>query len=184
MESSSGIQASLGGRYASALFELAEADKALPAVEQSLQRLTAAIGESAELRALIVSPRVNRGAAGDALAKVASELGLDLLTTKFLGVLAQNRRLAALPDIARAFSSMAAAHRGESHAKVVSAHPLTDAQADAIGQQLRARLGRAVHIDRRVDPDLLGGLIVKVGSKLFDSSIRTRLNALAAAMKG
>jgi F-type H+-transporting ATPase subunit delta len=111
-------------------------------------------------------------------------LKLDPTTTSFLGVLAQNRRLGQLPAIIRAFRQLAAAHRGETTAEVISAHPLTTDQVDALKAQLRARIGRDVKVDLSVDSSLLGGLVVKIGSQMIDSSIKTRLNSLAHAMKG
>ena len=184
MENSGGIQASLSGRYATALFELARDAKTLPAVEASLATVRAALSESADFAQLTNSPLVSRGAASAAVGAVAKELQLDSTTANFLGVLADNRRLNQLPAIIRAFRDLAARQRGEIAAEVVSAHPLTDDQVDALLAQLRTRTGRAVTLDRSVDPALLGGLVVKIGSQMIDSSIRTRLNSLAHAMKG
>lgn len=184
MENSGGIQASLSGRYATALFELARDSKALPQVEASLAAVRAALDESADFKALTTSPLVSRGAAAKAVAAVAPVLKLDATTAKFLGVLADNRRLGKLPQIIAAFRRLAAAHRGETTAEVISAHPLSSGQVDALKQQLRARIGRDVAVDLSVDPSLLGGLVVKIGSQMIDSSIKTRLNSLAYAMKG
>jgi F-type H+-transporting ATPase subunit delta len=111
-------------------------------------------------------------------------MGLDPVTTRFLGVLADNRRLRELGAIIANFRALAARHRGETTAEVVSAHPLSDDQVDALKQQLRTRIGRDVNVDLSVDPSLLGGLVVKIGSQMIDSSIKTRLNTLAHAMKG
>ena len=178
------IQASLGGRYATALFDLARQQGQLTAVESSLKTVSTAMGESADLSALVKSPLVGRDDAARAIAALVPVLGLDPLTANFLGVLAQNRRLGDLPAIIRAFRELAARSRGETNAEVVSAHPLDDAQVDALKQQLRHRVGREVAIDLKVDPTLLGGLVVKIGSQMIDSSIKTRLNTLAHAMKG
>lgn len=178
------IQASLGGRYATALFELAEASRAIDTVEASLSTVRDAMAQSDDLRALIASPVVARGAAVHAVTAVADELHLDPTTRSFLGVLAENRRLAQLPKIIRAFRDLASRHRGEVAAEVTSAHPLDAEQVDALKQQLRQRVGRDVSVDLAVDPSLLGGLVVRVGSQMIDSSIKTRLNALANAMKG
>ena len=109
---------------------------------------------------------------------------LDPITANFLGVLAQNRRLAQLGDVIRAFNTLAARHRGEITAEVTSAHPLDDDQVDAIKQNLRTRMGRDIAVDLNVDPAILGGLVVKIGSQMIDGSIRTKLNTLAQAMKG
>lgn len=178
------IQASLGGRYATALFDLARQQGQLTAVESSLKTVSTAMGESVDLAALVKSPLVGRDDAARAIAALVPVLGLDPLTANFLGVLAQNRRLGDLPAIIRAFRDLAARSRGETNAEVVSAHPLDDAQVDALKQQLRHRVGREVAIDLKVDPTLLGGLVVKIGSQMIDSSIKTRLNTLAHAMKG
>ena len=183
METSAGIQASLAGRYASALFDLASEAGTVTAVESDLDTLDSALTQSDELRALTTNPRIGRGAAGAALSGVAKSLGLSDLTTRFLGVLADNRRLADLPGMIRAFRAIAAAQRGEVTATVTSAHALTDEQLAALKQKLTAREGRTVKLTSDVDPDLLGGLVVTIGSKRIDASIRSRLNSLANAMK-
>ncbi|HWW65016.1 MAG TPA: F0F1 ATP synthase subunit delta [Sphingomonadaceae bacterium] len=184
MENSGGIQASLGGRYATALFELARDEKKLDSVEASLASLKAALAESVDLDRLISSPVISRTTAASAIAATAEVMKLDPLTTRFLGVLAQNRRLSQLRSTIAAFTQLAAAHRGETTAEVVSAHPLDTAQVDALKARLKAQLGRDVTVDLSVDPAILGGLIVKVGSRQIDGSIRTKLNNLAHAMKG
>ena len=184
MELSAGIQASLSGRYASALFELASEAGSVTAVEGDLETLAEALRESPELRALIRNPEVSREALGRVLAGLGAELNLSELTRNFLGVLAQNRRVAELPAVIRAFQAIAAAQRGEVGAEVASAHPLSDEQLATLEHKLRAREGRTVKLKTRVDPDLLGGLVVTIGSQRIDSSIRSRLNSLAQAMKG
>jgi len=184
VESSGGIQASLGGRYALALFELAEEAKAIDQVEHSLLAVRDALAQSADLREVTTSPLVARGDAVKAVTATADQMGLDPTTRSFLGVLAENRRLGQLPQIIRAFRQLATRHRGEQTAEVTSAHPLTDEQVVELRQQLRQRVGREVAIDLNVDPAILGGLVVRIGSQMIDSSIRTRLNALASAMKG
>lgn len=183
MENSGGITASLSGRYASALFDLANEQGFVSAVEGDLDKLGAALHESADLAALINNPQVSRNAAAAAIDGVAGLLGLSALTKNFLGVLAANRRLSALPDVIRAFSQIAAAHRGEATAEVTSAHPLDDAQLAALTEKLKVREGKDIKLKTNVDPDILGGLVVKIGSQMIDSSIRTRLNSLAMAMK-
>ncbi len=184
MEHSGGIQASLGGRYATALFELARDGKALDSVEASLASIRRALADSPEFKALTASPLVGRADAKRAVAGLTGALQLDPTTANFLGVLADNRRLGDLPAILRAFRILLANHRGETTAEVTSAHPLDTGQQDALKQQLKTRLGRDVSIDLSVDPALLGGLVVRIGSQMIDSSIRTRLNSLAHAMKG
>ena len=184
MELSAGIKASLAGRYASALFELASEAGTVSAVESDLETLAEALHESPELRALIKNPEVSREALGRVLAGLGGTLTLAELTRNFLGVLAQNRRAGELPAVIRAFQSIAAAQRGEVTAEVASANALTDEQLATLEQKLRARQGRTVKLKTRVDPDLLGGLVVTIGSQRIDSSIRSRLNSLAQAMKG
>lgn len=184
MELSAGIQASLAGRYASALFDLASEAGTVSAAESDLETLAEALRESPELRALIKNPEVSREALGRVLAGLGDSLRLAELTRNFLGVLAQNRRAGELPAVIRAFQAIAAAQRGEVTAEVASAHALTDEQLATLEQKLRARQGRTVKLKTRVDPDLLGGLVVTIGSQRIDSSIRSRLNSLAQAMKG
>ncbi|BBD98328.1 F0F1 ATP synthase subunit delta [Sphingobium amiense] len=184
MEMSGGIQASLSGRYAVALFDLARDSNALDTVAGSLAALKAAVAQSADFKGLINSPVLSRDAAGKTIGAVASSMGIDPLTTKFLGVLAQNRRLAQLPAVIRAYETLLSNHKGEARAEVTSAHPLDADQVAALARNLRTRVGRDVAIDAKVDPAILGGLVVKIGSQMIDSSIRTRLNTLAMAMKG
>jgi F-type H+-transporting ATPase subunit delta len=184
VELSAGIQASLSGRYASALFDLASEAGTVTAVENDLGNLEQALRESPELRALIRNPEVSREALGRVMDGIATHLSLSPLTRNFLGVLAQNRRSGELPGVIRAFTAIAAAQRGEVTAEVASAHPLTDEQLVTLEQKLRARQGRTVKLKTRVEPELLGGLVVTIGSQRIDSSIRSRLNSLAQAMKG
>ena len=188
MENSGGIQgnitAGLAGRYAVALFDLARESNAIDAVAKSLATLRTGLADSADLSALIASPVVGRTDAANAIAAVAKALKLDSLTAKFLGVLAENRRLADLAGMIDAYNRIVAAHRGEVTAKVTSAHPLTAGQLQALAQGLKTRVGRDVQIAATVDPAILGGLVVQLGSQLIDGSIRTRLNSFAQAMKG
>ncbi len=184
MEISGGITASLAGRYAAALYDLAGEQGHVTAVETDLDTLAAAVRESDDLAALLKNPQVTREAAAKAVDAVAALLKLSPLTRNFLGVLAANRRLASLPDVVRAFTAIAAAARGEVTADVTTAHPLNDEQLAALADKLKAREGRAVKIKAHVDPAILGGLVVQIGSRMIDSSIRTRLNSLAQAMKG
>jgi F-type H+-transporting ATPase subunit delta len=184
VENSGGIQASLAGRYATALFQLARDERKLDAVGAGLEGLRDALRESEDLRRLIASPLVSREEALKAVRATAESMKLDPITSNFLGVLAQNRRLGQLPAVIRFFNLLAAAHRGETTAEVVSARPLDDEQIAAIKSNLKGRLGRDVNVDLSVDPAILGGLVVKVGSQMIDGSIRTKLNNLASAMKG
>ena len=184
MENSGGIQASLAGRYATALFGLARDEKQIDAVGNSLATLEQALAESADLRTLVTSPMVGRADAARAIAAVAPTLGLDPITTRFLGVLADNGRLGELKAIIAIVRRLAGEHRGESVASVATAHPLDDSQVAALKARLKARLGRDVIIDSSVDPSLLGGMVVRLGSQMIDASIKTKLNTLAQAMKG
>ena len=184
METSGGIQASLAGRYASALFGLARDERQIDSVSRSLDSLGQALTESPELAELIASPLVGREDAAKAFAALAPSLGLDPITSNFLGVVARNGRKRELKAIIRAFKRLAAEHRGETTAEVVTAHPLKDDQLEALKAQLRSRAGRNVTIDAQVDPSILGGLVVRLGSQMIDASIRTKLNRLATAMKG
>ena len=183
MDNSAGIQASLAGRYASALFDLASENGTVTAVESDLGQLETALAESSELAAVTTNPKVGRSDAQKALWGVSAILGLTELSQNFLGVLAQNRRLNQLPKVIAAFRAIAAAQRGEVTAEVTSAHALTDTQLADLKTRLTAREGRTVKLSTKVEPDLLGGLVVTIGSKRIDASIRTRLNSLSQAMK-
>ena len=184
METSGGIRASLAGRYASALFDLARNARQIESVGNSLDALGQALLDSKDFNELITSPLVSREAAGKSFAALAPDLGIDPITTNFLGVLARNGRKGELRNVIRAFRRLASEHRGEATAEVVTARPLNDDQLSALRQQLRGRAGRDVNIDTSVDPDILGGIVVKLGSQRIDASIRTKLNRLASAMKG
>ena len=184
METSGGIRASLAGRYASALFDLARDERQIDAVGRSLDTLNQALLDSKDFGELIESPLVSRNEAGKAFAALAPQLGIDPITANFLGVLARNGRKRELRPVIRAFRRLAADHRGETTADVITARPLKDDQIEALKQQLRSRAGCDVTIDARVDPDILGGIVVKLGSQMIDASIRTKLNRLAQAMKG
>ena len=181
---SGGIQASLAGRYALALFELARDERQLEAVGDSLRALKRALEDSEDFRTLVASPLVSREQSQRAIAGAADALGLDPLTRNFVGVLAKNRRLSKLDAIIRAFDMLSARHRGELTAEVVSAHKLSDDQVAALKANLKARTGSDIAVDLSVDPSILGGLTVKVGSRMIDGSIRTKLNTLAHTMKG
>ena len=184
MENSGGIQASLAGRYATALFGLARDENQIDAVTRSLDSLEAAMKESADFRSLVSSPLVSRAEAGKAIEALVPTLEIDPITARFLGVLTENGRLDQLKAVIRTVRQLAAGHRGETTAEVTSAHPLGDDQVARLKSHLKTRLGRDVAIDARVDPTLLGGLVVRLGSQMIDASIKTKLNTLAQAMKG
>src|SRR5215217_3681194 len=151
-----------------ALFELARDERQLEAVGTSLGALKRALGESEDLRELVSSPLVGREASLRTMSATAEAMNLDPITKNFVGVLARNRRLSQLQNVIRAFDMLAAHHRGEVTAEVVSAHPLDDDQVAALKTNLRAQTGRDVVVDLNVDPSILGGLVVKVGSRMID----------------
>ncbi|MGE0155013.1 MAG: F0F1 ATP synthase subunit delta [Reyranellaceae bacterium] len=177
-------RSSLAERYASALFELADEAKQLDGVAGDLTDLRQALAESADLRRLIDSPILGREAQSKAIQAVAQALKLAPLTANFIAVVARKRRLAALPAMIAAFLAELSRRRGETTAEVVSATPLSEQQQAKLAEVLRGMVGGKVTIDARVDQDILGGLVVKVGSRMFDSSIRTKLQRLQLAMKG
>jgi F-type H+-transporting ATPase subunit delta len=178
-DTSSGV----AGRYATALFELALEQAALDQVADDLNRFGEALDAFDDLKRLVKSPVFSAEEQGRALAAILQQLKIEGLTRNFLLLAAKNRRLFASPDMIRAFRAMLARHRGETGATVIAAAKLTEAQITALKQALKAALGNEVMLDQRVDPSLLGGLVVKVGSRMIDSSLRTRLNSLKAAMK-
>lgn len=172
----------VGGRYARALFELAEAQGRLPAVEADLKGLEAARIESADFARLLASPLINAEDKGRGLSAVVAAAGVETLTARFLGVLAANGRASALPAVAKAFAALAAKRRGAVAAEVTTAAALSDAQREGLAAALRQALGRDPEMTVRVDPALLGGLKVRVGSRLYDASLRTRLDQLKTAL--
>lgn len=184
METSGGIRASLAGRYASALFDLARDQRQIDAVGKSLDALSQALADSKDFSELVISPLVSRQEAGKAFAAIAPQLSLDPVTANFLGVLARNGRKKELRSVIRAFRRLAAEHRGETTAEVITVRVLNDDQLAALKRQLRIRAGREVNVDAAVDPSILGGIVVKLGSQQIDASIRTKLNRLAQMMKG
>jgi F-type H+-transporting ATPase subunit delta len=184
VETSGGIQASLAGRYASALFGLARDERQIDAVSRSLDAINQALADSREFHQMVISPLVDRDDAAKAFTAIADKLNLDPITRNFLGVLARNGRKSQLQQIVRLFRRLAAEHRGETTAEVVSARPLSDDQIARLREQLKVRAGRDVTLEARTDPQILGGLIVKLGSEMIDASLKTKLNRLAQAMKG
>ena len=175
----------VAGRYASALFELADSARSLDQVAQDLTTFRKLVAESQDLARLIASPVINRELQGKALLAVLDAAGIQGLTRNFVGTVAHNGRSRDLPAMATAFLAELARRRGETTATVTSAVPLSSAQVQQLGDVLGSVLGGAkVSIDAHVDPDVLGGLVVKVGSRLFDSSIRSKLARLQLAMKG
>lgn len=174
----------LAGRYATALFDLASTDNLLDQVSGDLANLDAMIGASADLTRLIRSPVISREDQGRALAAVLEKAGMCELTLNFIGTVAQNRRLFTLSAMIAAYQGLLAAQRGESTAEVVTAAALTDKQIDQISKLLKKAIGSDVTIDAKVEPGVLGGLIVKIGSRMVDSSLRSKLQQMRFAMKG
>ena len=174
----------LAGRYAAALFELAGERKAVDAVSADLAAFGKAMEGNPDLARLVKSPVFSRENQGKALKAVLEKMGASALTTRFLLLLAAKRRLFALTGIIRAYESLVAKARGETEAEVISARPLADAELTELKTALKARLGREPRLAAKVDPALLGGLVVKVGSRMIDSSLRTKLDGLRAVMKG
>ncbi|HLY44631.1 MAG TPA: F0F1 ATP synthase subunit delta [Stellaceae bacterium] len=176
-------EAGLAGRYAAALFELADERHTLDGVAGDLRELRAMLHASSDLVRLLRSPVLSRDAQGKAIAAVAEGAGLSPLTRDFLGVVARNRRLFAVPAMIEAYLQKLAARRGEVTAEVTVARPLNEARQAALLEQLRRAVGARVAVDIRVDPRLLGGMIVKVGSRMVDASLNSRLQRLRLAMK-
>jgi F-type H+-transporting ATPase subunit delta len=176
--------AGIGGRYARALFDLADQNRALDRVAEDVTRLQAMINESPDLLRLLRSPVISRADQGRAIAAVAERAEFSDLTRRFVGLVARNRRLFALPDMIRSFRALIAKRRGESSASVTSAVALKDDQLAALRAALRQITGTDVQLEVKVDPDLLGGLVVRMGSRMLDSSLRAKLQRLQFVLKG
>ena len=174
----------LAGRYATALFDLADQQQALDAVAADLLKLRQMIEESPELARLIRSPVLSRDVQARAMATITEKAELGTTVRNLVGVVAQNRRLFALTGIISGFLALLAARRGEVTAEVTAAQPLTKGQLTAINEQLNRAIGSKVAVDVRVDPAIIGGLVVKVGSRMVDGSLRTKLTRLQLAMRG
>lgn len=179
-----GAASGLAGRYATALFDLAKAQDALPQLEADLESLRSALAGNAELTRALRSPVVRREEHAGIVAALGEPLGLSPLTRNFLGVLAGKRRLGALPAMLDQLEAMMALHRGEATAEVVSASPLSEEQLDRVRESVAAKVGRAVKLTAGVDPGLIGGLVVRVGSQMIDASLKTKLQQLELAMRG
>lgn len=174
----------LDGRYATALFGLAEDEKQLDSVAADLAALNAMIEDSADLRRLISSPVISGNDQNRAMAALLEAAEISALTRNFIGVVTRNRRLFALPGMIKGFEALLKAKRGETTAEVVSATALSKDQIKAIEASIKKAMGAKVSIDASVDESLLGGLVVKVGSRMIDSSLKTKLGQLRLTMKG
>ncbi|MEX2297054.1 MAG: F0F1 ATP synthase subunit delta [Dongiaceae bacterium] len=174
----------LATRYAAALFDLADEKKALDAVADDLKSIRTMIGSSEDLRRVLRSPVIGRTEQGRAMAAILDAAGTGDLVRRFVGLVAEKRRLFALPRMIDAYLAELARRRGETTAEVVSATPLDEESQKRLVEALRRVAGQRVSIDLKVDPDLIAGLVVKVGSRMVDSSLRTKLNRMQIAMKG
>jgi F-type H+-transporting ATPase subunit delta len=166
------------------LFDLAKDQGALDQVQSDLSGLKSLLAESVDLTRLIQSPAISRDDQVKALTAVTAKAGASELTTKFLGLLADKRRAFALPDVIEAYGSLLSEEKGEEQAEVISAIALTKEQADDVQQKISKSVGKTVTMTQRVDPSLLGGLVVRVGSRMIDASLKTKLHQLELAMKG
>lgn len=176
--SSSGV----AGRYATALFEIADESDALDAVEAALGQLRAALDVSPELAHMIRSPIVSRENQGAAMAKICDAIGVGAPVSSAVGLMAANRRLFTLPQVIKGYNELLAKKRGVQSAEVVSAKPLSDDQRAALEDAIKTSVGADIALNATVDEGLIGGLVVKVGSKMIDTSIRSKLASLKTAM--
>jgi F-type H+-transporting ATPase subunit delta len=174
----------LTGRYANAVFELAQEQGLVDVVAADLAALKSTIASSPDLARLVKSPLFGHEDQARALKAILEKMGVNPLTTKFLLTLTSKRRLFAVDGVIAAYDRLVARLKGEVQAQVTSAHALSSAQTAELKSVLKTKLGREPRLDTRVDPTLLGGLIVKVGSRMIDSSIRTKLAGIRAAMRG
>ena len=173
----------VSGRYATALFELARDEKSVDAVRADLDKFEAMLNESADLTRLVRSPVFSADAQTKALNAVLDKAGISGTSAKFLKVLTANRRLFAVTDVIRAFRALVAQFKGEATAEVTVAEKLSDKNLDTLKAALKSVTGKDVMLNVKVDPTIIGGLIVKVGSRMVDSSVRTKLNSIKHAMK-
>ena len=174
----------MAGRYANALFELALETKATDAVKSDLESFDAAIADNPELARLVRSPVFGADEQLRALTAILDKAGIKGMAANFLRVITTNRRLFAVRDMIRAFRALVARHRGEVTAQVTVAEPLNDANVDALKAALKSITGgKDIDLNVKVEPAIIGGLVVKVGSRMVDSSLRTKLNAIKFAMK-
>lgn len=184
MASQSGSKSGLAGRYASALYELADEQKALDQVADDLRGLKDALAESDDLRRMVRSPVISRDEQEKTMAAIAEKSGMHGLTTNFVGLLARNRRMFALDQMIAAFLDLLAEKRGEVTAEVTTARPLDDSALAKITDAIKQTVGAQARVETKVNPDLLGGLVVRLGSRMYDNSLSSKLQRLELAMKG
>ena len=173
----------VSGRYATALFELARDEKSVDAVKADLDKFAALLNESADLARLVRSPVFTADDQRKALAAVLAKAGISGVTANFINVLIANRRLFAVSDVIRAFNALVAKFKGEATADVTVAETFSDKNLDALKAALKSVTGKDVALNVKVDPSIIGGLVVKLGSRMVDSSLRTKLNSIKHAMK-
>ncbi len=173
----------MAGRYANALFELAQQDSAVDTVQADLDRFEALARDSADLTRLIRSPAFSSEEQGRAIAAVLDKAGISGIAGNFIKLVAANRRLFAIGDMIRGFRALVAKSRGEVTAQVTAAENLSDAHAAALKTALNQVTGKDVALEVKIDPAIIGGLVVKVGSRMIDTSLRSKLNAMKIAMK-
>jgi F-type H+-transporting ATPase subunit delta len=173
----------VSGRYATALFELAREERAVDAVKADLDKFESMLAESPELKRLVRSPVFSAEVQSKALAEVLDKAGVSGIAANFLKVLTANRRLFVVADVIRAFSALVASFKGEVTADVTVAEQLSDRNLDALKAALKSVTGKDVTLNVNVDPSIIGGLVVKLGSRMVDSSLRTKLNSIKHAMK-
>jgi F-type H+-transporting ATPase subunit delta len=173
----------VAGRYATALFDLARDANTIDAVKADLERFDALIGESPDLARLVRSPVFSADEQLNALSAVLERAGIGGLSAQFLKLVTKNRRLFAVQDMVRAFRGLVALHKGETTAEVTVAEDLKDDHVAALRNALKAVSGKEVDLKIKVDPAIIGGLVVKLGSRMVDSSLRTKLNSIKHAMK-
>jgi F-type H+-transporting ATPase subunit delta len=173
----------MAGRYATALFELALEEKSLDSVKSDLDRFLALLDGSPDLVRLVRSPVFDSDVQERALAAVLDKAKIGGTAGNFLLLVAQKRRLFAVREMIRAFAALVAKHKGETRAEVVVAEPLKNEHLDALKQAIAASAGKNVTLDVQVDPSILGGLKVKLGSRMIDASLKTKLNSIRIAMK-
>jgi F-type H+-transporting ATPase subunit delta len=173
----------VSGRYATALFELARDEKSVDEVKADLERFEALLTESADLGRLVRSPVFSADTQLRALTAVLDKAGISGIAAKFLKVLTANRRLFAVTDVIRAYRALVAKFKGEATAEVTVAEQLNDKNLDALKAALKSVTGKDVALNVKVDPSIIGGLVVKLGSRMVDSSLRTKLNSIKNAMK-
>ena len=184
MAAETSLTSALAGRFATAVFALAHERKALDEVAADLDRIATMVEQSREFRRLIRSPVLRRSEQGRAADAVLEAAGVGELARNLVGLLAEKRRLFALSDIIRAYRAQLSHHRGEVSAVATAARPLTDGQVEALKKSLARTVGQEITLTTEVDERLLGGLVVRVGSRMFDSSLSTHLSNLKTAMKG